>query len=271
MMDTLLTQLRLPGIRNSYKDWLDRAAREELPYADFLHGLLHEELAQREKSQLKRRTKQAALPFIRTIEQFDFTFRPELKRQVIGRYLDQSFIASATPLVFIGAPGLGKTHLAVAICAKMLQLGATVRFVTAQSLCTNVLRARDVDARQRLLKPLFNADLFVLDELGYINTDPRLGPVLYELIATRYEKKPMIITSNKALSDWGGIFQDPSLAAALIDRLIHHGDIYHFEGPSYRLKGKTPAGQVSPGTFISHIAESDETKRPGKEKIVPSQ
>ena len=217
-MDALLTKLRLPGIRSSYKDWLDRAAREEMSYADFLEGLLHEELEKREESQLKRRTKQAALPFMRTIEQFDFTFRPELKRQVIGRYLDKDFIASATTLVLIGAPGLGKTHLAVAISAKMLQLGATVRFVTAQSLATGVLRCRDVDARQRLLKPLFNADLFVLDELGYIHTDPRLGPVLYELIATRYEKKPTIITTNKALSEWGGIFQDSNPSEYLYSR-----------------------------------------------------
>ncbi|MDP6736429.1 MAG: IS21-like element helper ATPase IstB [Nitrospinaceae bacterium] len=261
-----MTKLRLPGIRSSYKDWLDRATKEDLSYADFLEGLMQEELAKREESQLKRRTKQAALPFMRTIEQFDFTFRPELKRQVIGRYLDPGFIASATTLVFIGAPGLGKTHLAVAVSAKMLQLGATVRFVTAQSLAAGVLRCRDVEARQRLLKPLFNADLFVLDELGYIPTDPRLGPVLYELIATRYEKKPTIITTNKALSEWGGIFQDTSLAAALIDRLIHHGDIYHFEGPSFRLKGKTPDGMISLGTSISNIAGSDGTRPQGKEE-----
>lgn len=164
-MDALLTQLRLPGIKNSYQDWLDRAAREDLSYADFLQGLLHEEVAAREERQLKRRTRQATLPFIRTIEQFDFTFRPELKRQVLLRYLDHSFIEAATTLVFIGAPGLGKTHLATAISAKMLQLGATVRFVTAQSLATNVLRCRDVESRQRLLKPLLNADLFVLDYL----------------------------------------------------------------------------------------------------------
>lgn len=263
-MEALLTRLRLPGIRQSYKDWLDRAARENLSHADFLQALLQEEEAAREQSQLKRRTRQAMAPFIRTIEQFDFTFRPELKRQVILRYLDPGFISSATTLVFIGAPGLGKTHLAVAICVKMLQLGASVRFVSAQSLATGVLRCKDIESRQRLLKPLLAADLFVLDELGYLPTDPRLGPVLYELIASRYEHKPTIITTNKSLSEWGGIFQDPSLAAALIDRLLHHGDIYHFKGPSYRLKGKSPLDPTP--THRSDIAGSDRNPQPEKEE-----
>ena len=116
----------------------------------------------------------------------------------------------------------------------MLQLGFTARFVCVQSLAVNLLRCGDVETRQRLIKPLLSTDLLILDELGYIPTDPRLGPALYELIAGRYEQKPTILTSNKSLSEWGGIFQDPSLAAALIDRLLHHGEIYYITGPSYR-------------------------------------
>lgn len=266
-METILTRLKLAGIRQTYRDWLDRAAREELSHADFLQALLQEELAAREASQLQRRTRQATLPSLRTIEQFDFTCRPELKRQVVFRYLDPSFIQAAGTLVFIGAPGLGKTHLSVAIAVTMLQLGFTVRFLTAQTLATQILRCREVEARQRLLKPLLTTDLLVLDELGYVPTDPRLGPVLYELIAGRYERKPTIITTNKTLSEWGGILQDPSLAAALIDRLLHHGEIYHLKGPSYRLRGKTPIEETP---TKPSPPEPRGTSRPGKEASTPA-
>ena len=258
-MDALLTRLKLPGIRSTYRDWIERAAQEELSYADFLAALLQEEWAARQESQLRTRIRQAALPVMRTIEQFDFTLRPELKRQVVLRYLDPGFIASATTLVFIGAPGLGKTHLAVAIALKMLQLGFTARFVSVQSLATSLLRCREVESRKKLINPLLGADVLILDELGSIPTDPRLGPVLYELIAGRYEKKPAIITSNKSLSEWGGIFQDTSLAAALLDRLLHHGDIYHFKGPSYRLKGKTPIEHLPSRANAVDASEPDDT------------
>lgn len=268
-MDALLTRLKLPGIRSTYRDWIERAAKEELSFADFLQALLQEELALRQDNQLRARTLKATLPFLRSIEQFDFTFRPELKRQVVLRYLDHGFIAAATTLVFIGAPGLGKTHLAIAITLKMLQLGFTARFVCVQSLAVNLLRCGDVETRQRLIKPLLSTDLLILDELGYIPTDPRLGPALYELIAGRYENKPTILTSNKSLSEWGAIFQDPSLAAALIDRLLHHGEIYYFTGPSYRLRGKTPVDEPYAKTQTSAVIDA-ENKSTATKEVVPA-
>jgi DNA replication protein DnaC len=218
--------------------WLDRAAREDLAYTDFLQGLLEEEAAGRAQATTQRRLREAAFPFAATIEQFDFRFRPELKRQLVLRYLDPTFVAEARSLVLIGAPGLGKTMLAICIATKHVQLGCSARFVTAQSLANQLGRLNTVVGRQRLLRPLLACDVLVLDELGYLPTQASFGPAVYELIAGRYERRPTILTSNKSLTEWAAVVQDASLATAIVDRLLHHGDVFYLKGPSWRLKGR---------------------------------
>ncbi len=238
----LLSQLGLAQAAAILPAWLDRAARDELSYTEFLHGLLEEERAAHATALGQRRLRQAAFPFAATIEQFDFQFRPDLKRQVVLRYLDATFVAQARTVTLVGAPGLGKTMLAIAIATKHVQLGATARFITAQRLATQLGRATTAVGRQRVLQPLVRCDVLVLDELGYLPTEPSFGPAVYELVAGRYEQRPIIITSNKSLTEWAGIVQDASLAAAVIDRLLHHGEVFYLKGPSWRLKGKTPEG-----------------------------
>ncbi len=239
---TLLTHLGLHAAAGILPAWLERAAREEVSYEDLLTGVLEEEAAARENAEVHRRLRQAGFPFAASLEQFDFRFRPELKRQVVLRYLDPTFAAQARCLTLIGAPGLGKTMLAIAVATKHVQLGATARFITAQSLANQLGRAATATGRQRLLRPLLRCDVLVLDELGYLPTEPAFGPALYEIIAGRYEQRPTIITSNKSLTEWASIVQDVSLAAAVVDRILHHGDVFYLKGPSWRVKDRTPDG-----------------------------
>ncbi len=240
-VDTLLAQLQLAQAAAVLPAWLDRAAHESLSYADFLQGLLEEELAARAAAATQRRLREAGFPFAASIEQFDFRFRPELKRQVVLRYLDATFVEQARSLTLIGPPGLGKTMLAICVATKLVQLGYTARFVTAQALAGQLGRVTTVVGRQRLLKPLLTCDVLVLDELGYLPTEPAFGPALYEIVAGRYTRRPTIPTSNKSLTEWAGIVQDVSLAAALVDRLLGQGQVFYLKGPSWRTRGQPVA------------------------------
>ena len=238
-LDHKLTQLKLARLREVYPHWIAHAEQQGMGYGEFLDELLAEELVSRQENVIRRKLKAAGFPFPATLEQFDFALRPELKRAIMVRFFDSAFVEKAGSLILIGASGLGKTHLAVALGTKMVQLGYSARFVTAQQFANAVLSAPSRAEVERVLQPLIKCDLLILDEFGYLSVEPRLGPALYELVSGRYQKRATVITSNKSLATWGELVGgDTALMMAIIDRLLHQGEVFYLRGSSYRMRGK---------------------------------
>ena len=238
-LEQKLTALKLRRMREVVAGWLEQAAAAPLDHAEFLDQLLSEELLARQESALRRRMALAGFPYAATVEQFDFSLRPELKRPVLLRYFDSSFVEKAGALILIGASGLGKTHLAIAVGTRMVQLGYSVRFVTAQQVANGVLGATSRAERERVIAPLVKCQVLILDEFGYLPLEAAVGPVLYEIVAGRYERGATVVTSNKSLTQWGELVGgDTALMMALVDRLLHHGEVFYLRGPSYRMRGK---------------------------------
>jgi DNA replication protein DnaC len=258
-VDQKLASLKLGRIRQVYLSWVEQAAHSELGYAEFLDQLLTEELLARQENQLRRKMKTAGFPYAATIEQFDFSLRPELKRAVLMRFFDSSFVTNAGSLLLIGPSGLGKTHLSVALGTKRVQLGYSVRFVVAQQLANAVVSTATQAERVRLISSFISCDLLILDEFGYLSLDPPVGPVLSEILAGRSEKGATVITSNKSLSTWGELVGDTALMMAILDRLLHHGEVFYLRGSSYRMRGKEPVA-LSP-------AKSEEPQISGSGRV----
>lgn len=245
-IDHKLTQLKLSRIREVYGSWIAQAEQHQLGYAEFLDELLSEEVVGRQENQIRRKLKAAGFPYAATLESFDFSLRPELKRAVMVRFFDSAFIEKAGALLLIGPSGTGKTHLAVARGTKMVQLGYSVRFLTAQQLANAVLAAANRAEVERVLRPLIRCDLLILDEFGYLSVDPQIGPALYEVISARYTHRATVITSNKSLASWGEVVGgDTALMMAILDRLLHHGEVFYLRGSSHRMRGKEPVVLVA--------------------------
>lgn len=238
-LDHKLAQLKLGRLRAVVESWITQAEQHQLGYAEFLDELLAEELLGRQENQIRRKLKAAGFPYSATLEQFDFSLRPELKRSVMMRFFDSAFVEKAGSLILIGPSGLGKTHLAIALGTRMVQLGYSVRFLTAQQFANGVLAAQDRAVLERLLTPLMRCDLLILDEFGYLNVKAQVGPALYELVSGRYTRHATVITSNKSLGNWGEVVGgDTALMMAILDRLLHHGEVFYLRGASYRMRGK---------------------------------
>lgn len=257
-----LTQLKLGRIRAVYPQWITHAEQHELGYAEFLDELLSEELLTRQENHIRRNLTAAGFPFAATLEPFDFSLRPALKRAVMVRFFDSSFIEKAGSLILIGPSGLGKTHLAVALGPKMVQLGYSVRFLTAQQFANNVLAAVTRPAVERVLQPLLKCDSLILDEVGYLSVESRIGPALYERVSGRYTRRATVITSNKSLARWGEpVGGDTALMMAIIDRLLHHGAVFYLRGSSYRMRGKervvVPTSTAGTEPSAPHSTASD--------------
>lgn len=224
---------------------LERASQQERPYAEFLQDLLCCELSARAARQLLMRTRLAKLPYSKNLESFDFSFQPSIEERQIRELLTLRFVSEASNVLFLGPPGVGKTHLCVALCLEAIRAGFSALFVTAHDLVCDLSRALREGRLERRLRLYVAPKVLVIDEMGYLPLDERGATILFQLVTARYERGSILLTSNKSYGDWGSIFGDPVLATAILDRLLHHSTTVNIRGESYRLKERRKAGLVS--------------------------
>ena len=239
---------------------LDAAANKQLPYPDFLADLLGIEVQARRERYLKARTRPAHFPFLRTLEQFGFSFQPSVDQRLAKELATMAFVADAANVVLLGPPGVGKTHLCVALGLKALEHGQGVYFVKAHDLMEDLRQAQAEHRLDRRMRVYMAPKLLVIDEFGVWPYDRPASTALFSLISSRYERGSIMLTSNKGFAEWGEVLGDTVIATAILDRLLHHGHVINIRGDSYRLKDKKRAGLL-PMVHSEREVNAGETER----------
>ena len=241
-----LRELRLPAIRDHFPSQAERAARENLSYPQYLESLTRLECEARTQGRIRRMTMASRLPLGKTWDQFRWSRLPRMAQQQFQALRDGDFLARRENALVFGKPGSGKTHAICAVAEQLVLRGHPVLFTTCSLLVQDLLVAKRDLRLERLLKKLAGFSGLVIDDLGYVQQSREEMEVLFTLLAERYERGSVMLTSNLPFSQWTAIFKDPMTTAAAIDRLVHHSVIVELNVPSYRLEtakgAKTPAG-----------------------------
>jgi len=235
-LDDMLVELRLPTIRQHYADDAQQAIAETLSYPDYLQGLIEREVESRHHNRISRFLRQSRLPLEKSLSAFELTRLPHKIVQQVRNLLDGEFLARTENILAFGNPGSGKTHLLCAIGQELIQLGHRVYFSTCNLLVQELLRAKRDLALDKALKKLSKYEVLIIDDIGYVQQNREEMEVLFSLLAYRYERGSVMITSNLPFSQWEAIFKDPMTTAAAIDRLVHHSVILELNLKSYRIE-----------------------------------
>jgi DNA replication protein DnaC len=238
--DTLeqqLTGLRMPFVREHYSELAKHAVSKGLGHIDYLAMLVDGEAQQRHERSTERRIKGAKFPYLKTLEQFDFTYPKKIDRMKINDLFRLRFVEDCANVLFVGGCGLGKTHLAIALGYQACVAGHKVLFTTAIDMINALSGAQATNQLERTLRRFLKPPVLIIDELGYLPIDKFGADLLFQVISGRYERGSIILTTNRVFKSWGTIFNnDATLASAVLDRLLHHHEHVILGGTSYRIR-----------------------------------
>jgi DNA replication protein DnaC len=232
-----LKNFKLSGIIKSLESRNQYAIENNLSYLDFLSLLLEDEESNRQNNSFKKRYSKSKLDSSKTLIEYDFSYQPKLNKQELLDLCSCRFINEKKNIIFMGNPGVGKTHLANSIGLEALKMGYKVLFIHSNDMVNKLISSKGDGSYFSLLKELLNVDLLIIDEVGFKKIALNYVDEFFEVIRRRYENKSIIITTNRNFEEWGNIFGDVVLASAIIDRLVHHSYIFKIDGNSYRIKG----------------------------------
>jgi len=253
--ENLLT-LGLTTVETMVDNWLSAASERDLSMLEVMDHLLEEEVAKRRTIAIETRTRLAGFPMKKSIQDFDLTVQKSIDRKMMNELCTLKFLHNVENLIFLGPPGVGKTHLAISLGMEAIKAGFSVYFINSAMLISRLKKAARQDNLERKLRTLSNRfKLLIIDEIGYLPFDHEAANLFFRLISTRYEKGSTIFTSNKSYGSWGEIFGDPVIASAVLDRILHHSITVNMKGESYRLRKRKRAG-----TPFTSLAEKEDRK-----------
>jgi DNA replication protein DnaC len=239
-LEGMLRRLHLPTVRRLYAELASRAETEGMSYHTYLETLIAEEIAHRAETRLTRAVRKAHFPFLRTIDDFNFTFQTALKLQMLGSYLGPELVSDGKNAIFSGPSGTGKSHLCIAIAYRAIQHGYEARFAGADVMIGELSRAASKGRLDAALQPYLHPHVLVIDELGYLSHAADAANVLYRVINERHlQHRPILLTTNKPLAALGDVVHDGDLAEAILDRLLERGVHFALRGRSYRTRHLT--------------------------------